>query len=307
MKKTTERKNYVNGFISGTKRVALVALGIAFLASCNNGPSKEELTARVDSLYIELNKSKNEVNEFMGLFNEVSEGFRKINEAEDRIAVQSGSLENAPAGFGENIKADLAFIQSRMQENKALIEELQSKLDKSNNRSAQLKKAVTSLTADLAAKADEVKALQEELAAKNIHITELDETVASLTAIKEDLVAQNAESNNTIAAQDAALNAAWYIIGSKKELKEQNILTNTGLFKKGDVMEDASVNKENFTQVDIRNTSDIALGTKKAKVLTTHPEGSYTIVENEDGLLTLKIIDNKLFWSVTRYLVVRAS
>ena len=95
MKKTTERKNYVNGFISGTKRVALVALGVAFLASCNNGPSKEELTARVDSLNIELNKSNNEVNEFMGLFNEVSEGFRKINEAEDRIAVQSGSLENA--------------------------------------------------------------------------------------------------------------------------------------------------------------------------------------------------------------------
>ena len=83
-------------------------------------------------------------------------------------------------------------------------------------------------------------------------------------------------------------------------------VADTGLFKKGDVMEDSGFNKDYFTQIDIRNINEIVLGTKKAKVLTTHPEDSYTVVEGGDGMLTLKILDSTKFWSVTRYLVVRA-
>lgn len=304
--KTTERKKQMRNLITGTKKLAFVAIGVAMMASCNNGPTKEELTAKVDSLNVELAAANKEVDDFMGLFNEVSDGFRQINEAENRLAVQSGTMESAPASARDKVKADLAFIQSRMKENKELIAELQKKLKNSNYKSAQLKKAVESLTAELAAKTDEVKALQAELAAKNIKVKELDEAVESLTAIKEELTAQNSESQQTIANQDKALNAAWFVIGTKKELKEHKILTNTGLFKKGDVMEDAGFNKDYFTQVDIRNTNDIVLGTKSAKVLSTHPEGSYTVVKDGDGMLTLKIVDAAKFWSVTRYLVVRA-
>ena len=304
--KTTERKKQMRNLITGTKKLAFVAIGVAMMASCNNGPTKEELTAKVDSLNVELAAANKEVDDFMGLFNEVSDGFRQINEAENRLAVQSGTMESAPASARDKVKADLAFIQSRMKENKELIAELQKKLKNSNYKSAQLKKAVESLTAELAAKTDEVKALQAELAAKNIKVKELDEAVESLTAIKEELTAQNSESQQTIANQDKALNAAWFVIGTKKELKEHKILTNTGLFKKGDVMEDAGFNKDYFTQVDIRNTNDIVLGTKNAKVLSTHPEGSYTVVKDGDGMLTLKIVDAAKFWSVTRYLVVRA-
>lgn len=304
--KTTERKKQMRNLITGTKKLAFVAIGVAMMASCNNGPTKEELTAKVDSLNVELAAANKEVDDFMGLFNEVSDGFRQINEAENRLAVQSGTMESAPASARDKVKADLAFIQSRMKENKELIAELQKKLKNSNYKSAQLKKAVESLTAELAAKTDEVKALQVELAAKNIKVKELDEAVESLTSIKEELTAQNSESQQTIANQDKALNAAWFVIGTKKELKEHKILTNTGLFKKGDVMEDAGFNKDYFTQVDIRNTNDIVLGTKNAKVLSTHPEGSYTVVKDGDGMLTLKIVDAAKFWSVTRYLVVRA-
>ena len=304
--KTTERKKQMRNLITGTKKLAFVAIGVAMMASCNNGPTKEELTAKVDSLNVELAAANKEVDDFMGLFNEVSDGFRQINEAENRLAVQSGTMESAPASARDKVKADLAFIQSRMKENKELIAELQKKLKNSNYKSAQLKKAVESLTAELAAKTDEVKALQVELAAKNIKVKELDEAVESLTAIKEELTAQNSESQQTIANQDKALNAAWFVIGTKKELKEHKILSNTGLFKKGDVMEDAGFNKDYFTQVDIRNTNDIVLGTKNAKVLSTHPEGSYTVVKDGDGMLTLKIVDAAKFWSVTRYLVVRA-
>jgi DNA repair exonuclease SbcCD ATPase subunit len=307
MKKTILRRSYMSGIVNGVRNLAFVALGVSFITSCSSGPSKEELTAKVDSLSIELSKSNKQVDDFMGVFNEVSEGFRQINEAENRISVQGGEIAGAPESAKDKLRSDLLFIQNRMKENRELIADLQNKLKNSNYKSSQLKKAVDTLTAELAAKANEIKALQEELAAKNIRVKELDEAVASLTNIKDELTAQNADNQKTISQQDKALNAAWYVVGSKKQLKEQKILTNTGLFKKGDVMEDANVNKEGFTQVDIRNTNEIVLGTKKAKVLTTHPEGSYSIVKNEEGVYTLKIEDAAMFWSVTRYLVVRTN
>lgn len=306
MGKNVKRMNCVISFVSGARVLVVTILSLVILASCGNGPSKEELMAKVDSLNVELANSSKEFDDLMGLFNDVSEGFRQINEAENRIAIKSGTIENAPASIKDRVKADLAFIQSRMKENKELIEELQGKLKNSNYRSSQLKKAVESLTAELSAKTEEIKALQAELAARNIKVKELDEAVVSLTAIKEELTVQNNESKQIIAEQDKTLNAAWYVIGSKKELKEHKIITNTGLFKKGDVMEDSGFNKDYFTQIDIRNINEIVLGTKKAKVLTTHPEDSYTVVEGGDGMLTLKILDSTKFWSVTRYLVVRA-
>lgn len=286
-------------------KIALFALGVTLIASCGSGPSKKELAATVDSLSVELTQRNSELDEVMGVFNQVSEGFRQINEAENRVNIQSGTLESNTKSGKEQIIADLAFIQEKMKENKEQIAQLQEKLKNSNYNSAQLKKAVESLTAQLEAKTQEITTLQSELASKNIRIKELDETVTTLNTIKEELSSKNSANEETMAAQEKALNAAWYAIGSKKELKEQKILTGTGLFKKGDIMEDDKVNLDYFKQIDIRNTGEIALGSKSAKLLSTHPEGSYSLVENAEGMLTLVIGDPKSFWSVTRYLVVR--
>ena len=95
------------------------------------------------------------------------------------------------------------------------------------------------------------------------------------------------------------------MFGTRKELKDQKILTNTGLFKKGQVMQDSDVNKDYFTQIDIRTTKEIKLYSKAADLLTTHPAGSYALEKDNKGLLTLKITNPANFWSVSRYLVIQ--
>ncbi|MBQ2878882.1 MAG: hypothetical protein IJE42_08135 [Bacteroidaceae bacterium] len=286
---------------------AFFVLGMSIIASCDSfsGPSKSELKAEVDSLSNELNIRNAELDEFMSIFNKVSEGFNQINIAENRVEMQRDAVENGSKSASDKIASDIAYIQKRMKENRELIAELQQKLKSSNNNSAQLKKAIESLQAELVTKGEQIKSLQSELAAKNIHIQELDAAVNSLTAEKENLLAQNEENNKTMAEQDKALNAAWYIVAGKKELKDMKVLTNTGLFKKGDVMEDVEVDKSGFVQIDIRNTNEIGLNSKSGKLLSSHPEDSYTIVEDENGLETIKITNPERFWSITRYLVVQ--
>ena len=278
----------------------------AVLASCDGiGGNQSRLQAENDSLQAVLNERNAELDEMMGTFNEISEGFRQINAAENRVDLQRGALSEGSLSAKEQIASDIEFIRKQMEENKQQIAKLQQQLKNSRTNSAQLKKAVESLTQELVEKTKRIEELQAELASKNIRIQELDAAVTTLTTEKETLVAENEAKAQTVAAQDKALNAAWFVFGTKKELKDQRILTNAGVFRKGDVMQDKAMNKDYFTQIDIRTTKEIKLYSKSADLLTTHPAGTYVLEEDGKGQLTLKITDPERFWSVSKYLVIQ--
>ena len=115
----------------------------------------------------------------------------------------------------------------------------------------------------------------------------------------DELTAENEVKAKTVAAQDKALNTAWYVFGTKSELNDQKIL------KSGDVLKDNDFNKDYFTEIDIRKDKEIKLYSKRAQLLTTHPAGSYEMVKDDKEQITLKITNPNQFWSVSRYLVIQ--
>ena len=282
------------------KKLAVLFVCAAMLASCDGfkGGSKD-LKAENDSLLMELNQRNAELDDMMGTFNEVQEGFRKINAAESRVDLQRGTITENSASAKQQIASDIEFISKQMEENKAQIAKLQAQLKNSNYNSTQLKKAVEALTAELNAKQQRIEELQTELASKNIRIQELDAAVSDLSVAKETLTAENEAKAKTVAEQEKSLNAAWFVIGTKSELRAQKIL------QSGDVLKSADFNKDYFTQIDIRTTKEIKLYSKRAELLTTHPSGSYELVKDDKGQLTLKITNPTEFWSVSRYLVIQ--
>ena len=151
---------------------------------------------------------------------------------------------------------------------------------------------------------DQIKQnMQEDLAKKNVRIQELDEMVSSLNEDVESLATTAAAQSEKLNAQDKALHTAYYCFGTSKELKEQKILSGGGLFSKSKVLQ-SGFNKDYFISIDIREVKEIPLFASKAKLKSNHPEGSYEFVEDEDGNLTLKINDEKAFWSLGKYLVI---
>ena len=50
---------------------------------------------------------------------------------------------------------------------------------------------------------------------------------------------------------------------------------------------------------------ELKLYSKRADLLTTHPAGSYALVKDEKGQLTLVINNPDEFWSVSKYLVIQ--
>ena len=278
------------------KNILIVCGLAAMVVSC--GPTKKELQANIDSLNVELAQVNSEMENVMGILNDVQEGFQQINEAENRVT--AANTENAPANVKEQMKADVAFIQAKMKENRERIAELEARAAKGDKTAAALRKTIKNLKAELADKEALIASLLADIDAKNARIQQLDVEVANLNADKNALTAKNAANEQVIAGQDKAMNTAWYVIAKRKALKEQNIL------KLGDVMEQADVVMEDFIEIDIRNVAEIPVGAKKARLLSAHPEGSYEIVKGADEMAVVKILDVQAFWSVTRYLVVRA-
>ena len=282
------------------KKLTVLFVCAAMLASCDSfkGGNKD-LKAENDSLLMELTQRNAELDDMMGTFNEVQEGFRKINAAESRVDLQRGTITENSASAKQQIASDIEFISKQMEENKAQIAKLQAQLKNSKYNSTQLKKAVEALTTELNAKQQRIEELQTELASKNIRIQELDAAVIDLSAEKETLTAENEAKAKTVAEQEKSLNAAWFVFGTKSELKAQKIL------QSGDVLKSADFNKDYFTQIDIRTTKEIKLYSKRAELLTTHPAGSYELVKDDKGQLTLKITNPTEFWSVSKYLVIQ--
>lgn len=281
------------------KLLVYVMMGGAALLSLNS--CKQEKTASAvdnlaqsDSLQKIIDQKDNEINDMMGTLNEIQEGFREINEAEHRVSiVKDGEGSNKSQQIRENIK----FISNAMKRNRELIARLQSQLRESSVHGEQFKTTIDNLVKQLNDKDTQLKQLRAELDAKDIHISELDETINNLNTNVSELSAESNAKSQTISSQDKQLNTAWYVFGTKKELKDQRIVEG------GKVLQ-ANFNKSYFTKIDIRVDKVVNLYSKSAKILTTHPSSSYTLTRDANKQYTLRITNPELFWSTSKYLVV---
>lgn len=274
----------------------MVCCAALLMTGCKDGKNAPGLASvqQADSLNDVIAQKDSEINEMMGTLNDIEEGFRLINEAENRVAL----LKNGEGtSKKQNLKENIQFIAERMKQNRELIAKLQKQLESSTLKGGQLKKTIDNLTAQLEEKDKQLLALREELDKKDIHISELDETIGNLNTNVSNLSADNQQKAETINAQDKQLNTAWYVFGTKKELKGQHILEG------GKVM-NGNFNKNYFTKVDIRNTTEIKLYSKSAKLLTAHPASSYSLTHDASKQYVLRITNPQIFWSTSKYLVV---
>lgn len=280
------------------------ACALSFATSCNNKSQKEQEgqdpnALLIDSLQQALTQSKNESNDLLETLSQIQDGFDRINEAEGRINVENRQGERANR---QAIIENMDFIQRTMRLNRELISNLQQQLRNANQSDkrtkAKLEEMVANYTKQLEDKQKEIEELRAQLAEKDIKIAEQDQQISELNDNVSDLNQKNEEKARTVAAQDKELNTAYYVFGTKKELREQRIL------QSGDVLKGNDFNKDYFTHIDLRVTKTIKLYSKSAKLMTNHPAGSYSLDKDAQGQYVLRITHPQQFWSVSKYLVI---
>ena len=285
------------------KFIIMLAAALTLTVGCDTKKEKEQAkdnsTATIDSLRQALTQSQNESSDLIETLSQIQDGFDQINEAEGRVTVENRQGERANK---QAIMENMAFIQRTLKLNRELISNLQQQLRSTSQSDARtkakLEEMVANFTKQLEDKNKEIDALREELAKKDIQIAEQGEQISNLNNSVNNLSQQNEAKARTVAAQDKELNTAYYVFGTKKELREQRIL------QRGDVLKANDFNKDYFTRIDLRVTKTIRLYSKSARLMTNHPAGSYSLEKDAQGQYTLRITDPNAFWSVSKYLVI---
>ncbi|MCQ2293775.1 MAG: hypothetical protein MJZ54_07050 [Bacteroidaceae bacterium] len=287
----------------------LLILFVAALSLCACNTRKEQLAQQInsnDSLRSIVEQKENELNDLISTLNEVQNGFDAINAAEGRINV---ARQRGEGNSREVMRESLAEIQKTMQVNRELIAALRQQLKESSiytsNLKTSLEETINRLTTELETKTAEVNRLQAELEQKNAtiaqqseQITNLNNNVRDLNNNVRELDKQNTQRAQTVAQQDKDLHTAYYVFGTKKELKEQHILAD------GEVLRSGNFAKDYFTKIDTRSTKVIHLYSKNASLRTNHPSGTYSLDKDANGQYTLRITDPDRFWSTSKYLVI---
>ena len=251
------------------KKLFVFVLCMTALTACNQKGQQSNadllVTQERDSLNRIIAQKDNEINDMMGTLNDIEEGFRAINAAEDRVSV-------ARQGEGQ--------------------------LRQSSVKGDELRRTLDNLTKQLEEKDAQIKSLMAELEAKNIQITELNTQVSNLETNVASLSEETTQKSKTISAQDKELNTAWFVFGTKKELKEQRIIED------GEVLR-SNFNQDYFTKIDIRVDKEIKLYSRSAKMLTDHPASSYRLEQDANKQYVLRIENPSQFWSTSKYLVIQ--
>ncbi len=277
------------------KVIFWVAATLALTGCVKDSAEYKALQQTNDSLMAVNQSKEKDLDNYLKTLNEIADNFDAIAQSESLInkdAQQEALKNDAAARINGNLKSMLNALEN----NKKKIEQLKAINKKFGANNAELQKTLERLEAQLQEKTLAIDSITGILKQKDERIFALDAEVGKLT---ED----NSMQAAIIAQQNEEMSAAWFVFGTKKELKAQKIITKEGIFSKTKILQ-ADFNKEYFVKIDIRNTKSIPLYSKKATILTSHPKGSYSIKE-ENGNKIITISDPKEFWSISKYLVVR--
>jgi len=281
---------------------SILAIVLFVSTSCVKQSSDyQALKAQNDSLLNSKHKLQQEIDDYFSAMNQIEQNIEKIKSTENAVSIQpvGQELDNDTRN---KINEDLLYLNDMLQTNKEELARLKAKLKKSAFHSSELERTITRLTKSLEEETTKVALLQTELSKKDSLIVQLNNTVTEKEQNIEELSTENKTKETKIKEQDETIHTAWYVFGTRSELKEQKIITSDGLFSPQRVLQ-RDFNKNYFVRIDARNTKSIPLYSTRAKILTNHPKSSYTL-EKENGNFVLLIVDPNEFWSVSKYLVI---
>ena len=280
---------------------------IAVLAtSCNVERSEkyQALLAERDSLYTEAVAAKGGFDNALNTINEIENALEAVRAQENIIM-----MENQEGNTNKAV-SEINAIQQTLQENRKKIENLEKQLAEQGTKSKALTQTVNRLKKQLEEKdtyinnlKDELQQSRQQIADLNDQVSDLSNNINELNSNLDVMTVQNAAQQATIENQDAMLNTVWICIATQQVLVEKGVLSKGGLFQASEISKQG-FDKSQFMQGNKRDLDIIPLHTKKAKIMTNHPESSYKINEGEEGMLSIQILDKDAFWGMSNYLVV---
>lgn len=296
------KKNLLATIIIATVFVIAGGIGTMYVFNQKDGQI-EALTLQKSDLTLKMQQKDSVLNDAEGTFNEIESNLKFIKEKRNEIALtQNEGGKNRK----QTVIDDIKLMNTMLEASNKKIAELEGRLRRSGINAKVFEKRIAELNASIENQNVEIAQLKKVIEEKNINLADLNTKVQDMN----NLVVQKSDTINykqkQIVDKTNELNTAHFALGTYKELKKEGILVKEGgvLGVGASKSIQGNFNNKYFTALDIRTTKTIPLNSKKVKVISEHPDSSYTLVKKDGQIAYLQIDNPEEFWKISKYAVI---
>ena len=283
-----------------TRRLIFPILILTIIAACGEKQDCSPVQTELDQTKREL-AQRDSILDAIGLtFQAIDSNMKQMRIVESEIMIQMKEKVRDKDAIRENVEK----MRSIMELNQSYITRLEENLGATSANSAHLFSIISSmeekmemnnlrmahLNHDLGMLGDDFKDIFQEYMQAEVDKMTLQ---ANLEMMEGSMSSMEEKMNEL----QKNLNTVYFAIGNKRELIKSGVLEKGGLLRSEDVNQDMV--KKNFEAHDLREFTSVNLGSRH-KIITDHPTESYRI-NTKDELI---IKDPKLFWSISKFLIV---
>lgn len=283
------------------KLIYLFIVATMLLTSCVSKQVVLDTESQRDSLARVVRTKDSLIETVFADINAISDNLARIKARENIITAVDPEGIRRPI---DQINSDIAAIDELMQENRERIagmERTAQQLRKANVKIKSLEHLISDLNGQLDEKNNEISQLRTRVAEMSVEVEQLETKLEEEIAVHRQEVDSLTQNNSNL---DEQLHAVYYIVGQEKKLREAQIIDKRGFI--GRTLKTAASNSlDFFLQVDSRELLEVPIRQKRVTLVTSHPEGSYQLIEADDKVvLKLVITDPVRFWEASKVLIV---
>ncbi len=283
-------------------RIVFVAACVALLMGCSNNTDdlqRQLAQAQSDQAAQKqlLSERDKYIEEVMAAVNDVYKDLEQSRVKEGRLLKQSKGSEwnaqNANIDTRQKLLSDIGDIGTVLKENRKRITALQVGMKK-------MKIQINSLDTLIANLKTTIQEREESIAQLQTQVQGLQATVADKTKMIQD-------REMTIDDQQRQINTAFYITGTRDELKKKGIITDEGGFLWGllgsTTVIGNDIDTNEFTAIDKSKDQTIHVQGKIDEILPHRKESAFATAQKDDNSSDLTIVKPDKFWQ-DKYLVI---
>lgn len=287
------------------KRIFIFAMALTSLVACNTNQAElEQLRDENVKLKNEQGRNEEALFHFAETFNSIQSNLDSIAAKEGLITKLATTGEKTKPAH-EQVNGQINSIYDMLLQNRKKLDQLSKQAKNLGQKNKDLELIIDRMNKQMEEKVVEVEMLRGQLVKMEYQISGLNIKVDSLNIVSETQKQLIEVQKTEITDQKAKLNTVFYAIGTDKELIKNQVISKEGGFigirKTGKISDD--LNTKYFEAVDKYTKRSFALGSKKVKLITPHPTGSYTL-HGEKNIDSLTIENPDEFWKQSAYLVI---
>lgn len=286
------------------KNILYIFISVAILVSCQNNENKTSLKEKIAELEkenIDLHsgaaKMANNIDTYRLMLDELDLSISALDDHHSKTIILSTNFKD-DVNLKDDIKEHITHLNAQLSNLKLQSKHMHNSINELHKNDSLDTDSINFLSIELDIAIDKI-------VKRNDEIDDLRNNIKASDTENHLLDEQLKENEMYASVLYEIIHTRFYYVGLTNELLEKGIIEDEQIKGHGHLYKlNANANDGLFTPVIADNTDTIKFSSVTAKLLSLHPESSYSFI-GTDTLKGIYIKDFKQFWDKTEFMVVQ--